>query len=86
MITELGFPAPTDVRGRRSIADLLPKSRDRRGIYLLEFSDGTFYIGQALNVVRRFGQHRQRHDNMYRQLCRCSFEYRQSKGRSSGIG
>ena len=64
MVTELGFPTPTDVRGRRSIADLLPKSRDRCGIYLLAFSDGTFYIGQALDVVRRFSQHRKQHDNI----------------------
>lgn len=44
VLSELGFPTPTDVRGRRSIADLLPKTRARCGIYLLEFSDGTFYI------------------------------------------
>ena len=66
MVTELGFPAPTDVRGRLSIADLLPKSRGRCGIYLLVFSDGTFYIGQASDVVRRFGQHRKQHDNIVR--------------------
>lgn len=66
MVTELGFPALVDVRGRRSIADLLPKSRNRCGIYLLEFSEGLFYIGQALDVVRRFSQHRKQHDNIVR--------------------
>jgi hypothetical protein len=45
---------------------LLPKSHPRCGIYLLEFSDGTFYIGQALDVVRRFSQHRKQHDNIVR--------------------
>lgn len=66
MVSELGFPDPIDVCGRRSIADLLPKSRDRCGIYLLEFSDGLFYIGQALDVVRRFSQHHKQHSNIVR--------------------
>src|SRR5215212_3155097 len=66
MLTELGFTVSVDVRGRRSIADLLPKSRNRCGIYLLEFADGLFYIGQALDVVRRFSQHRKLHDDIVR--------------------
>ena len=36
MVTELGFPALVDVRGRRSIADLLSKSRDRYEAYLAD--------------------------------------------------
>ena len=35
----------------------------RRGIYVLEFSDGSFYVGQAENVVTRFAQHRHGHTN-----------------------
>jgi hypothetical protein len=66
MVTELGLTVSVDVRGRRSIADLLPKSLDRCGIYLLEFADGLFYIGQALDVVRRFSQHRKLHDDIVR--------------------
>jgi hypothetical protein len=66
MVVELGFTVSFDVCGRRSIADLLPKSRDRCGIYLLEFADGLFYIGQALDVVRRFSQHSKRHGNIVR--------------------
>ena len=31
---------------------------NRRGIYVLEFSNGEFYVGQAKNVVTRFAQHR----------------------------
>jgi hypothetical protein len=65
MVTELGFTVSIDVRGRRSIADL-PKKHGRCGIYLLEFSDGRFYIGQARNVVRRFSQHRKLHDDIVR--------------------
>jgi predicted GIY-YIG superfamily endonuclease len=46
-----------------SIAHLLPlkKKGHRCGIYLLAFSDDTHYIGQAVEVVRRFAQHRQQH-------------------------
>src|SRR5215208_5348152 len=66
MVTELGLTVSVDVRGRRSIADLLPKSRNRCGVYLLEFADGLFYIGQARDVVRRFSQHRKLHDDIVR--------------------
>lgn len=68
IIDELGFKAETghEVLGRVSIADLFPKSRNRCGIYLLQFSDGTFYIGQALDAVRRFAQHRKNYDTIAR--------------------
>ncbi len=56
--SELGFDKPTDVRGRSSIADLFCRSKPRTGIYLLGYSDSTHYIGQAVDVVRRFGGHR----------------------------
>ena len=52
MVTELEFTAPVDVRVRRSIADLLPKTRDRCGIYLLEFSDGLYYILTSNSVLQ----------------------------------
>lgn len=58
LIAKLGFKPPTDVRGRLSIADLFPKSRSRTGIYLLQFANGNFYIGQAVDACRRFAQHR----------------------------
>ena len=53
-----GFPTMIDVRGRNSIADLLPPSKRRPGLYALEFANGSYYIGQALDPVRRFAQHR----------------------------
>jgi hypothetical protein len=65
-IAELGFVDVYDVSGRYSISDLVPKSKKRCGIYLLEFSDGLCYIGQAVDVVRRFSQHRNRYDNIIR--------------------
>ncbi|SHK72093.1 GIY-YIG nuclease family protein [Hymenobacter psychrotolerans] len=66
IIDALGFRAAagTTVTGRVSIADLFPTSRKRCGIYLLRFRDDTFYIGQAVDAVRRFAQHRKNYDTI----------------------
>lgn len=40
-----------------SVAALFPPHQ-RRGIYVLESSNGEQYVGQALNVVARFATHR----------------------------
>lgn len=57
LLEELGFPpAMLWVLGRSSVADLF-KPEHRCGIYVLGFSNGDFYAGQALDVVRRFSQH-----------------------------
>ncbi len=45
----------------QSISVLIPSAR--RGIYVLEFSNGEFYVGQAKNVVTRFAQHRHGNTN-----------------------
>lgn len=58
VIEDLGFPPPTDVRNHYSIGGLLPNTRNRTGIYLLVLEGGSYYIGLAKDVVRRFGQHR----------------------------
>lgn len=62
-LKRLGFDEIHDVRGRPSIALLLRelKLTRRSGVYLLQFSDDTFYIGLARDVVRRFSQHRHSH-------------------------
>ncbi|MCI4061605.1 GIY-YIG nuclease family protein [Micromonospora sp. R77] len=44
--------------GLNSIAHLLPRARGRCGVYELTFADGERYVGQAVDVVARFGQHR----------------------------
>ena len=66
IINHLGFQTDSafNVKGRLSIADLFPKSKSRCGIYLLKFSDDTYYIGQAVDAVRRFAQHRKNYDNI----------------------
>lgn len=59
----LGFPAWQEVRGRLSVADLYAR-RKRCGIYVLSFEDGERYVGQAVDVVTRFNQHRKIHADL----------------------
>ncbi len=54
----------TDVISLQSVAHLFGTSKKRCGIYLLAFQPGLFYIGQAVDVVRRFSQHRKNHDDI----------------------
>ena len=57
MLEAMGFSPWRQVHGRASIADYF-KPRRRCGIYVLGFSNGEFYAGQALDVTRRYAQHR----------------------------
>ena len=54
---ELGFMQVEWVAGLLSIAHLFGPSKKRCGIYLLYLDGAHFYVGQALDVVRRFAQH-----------------------------
>lgn len=60
----LGFPPIISVSSLNSIAHFFGTSKNRCGIYLLEFPDSVFYIGQAIDVVRRFNQHRKSHNDI----------------------
>jgi len=64
IIAQIGFPPLHNISGRNSIAELFGKSKKRCGIYLLQFDNDIFYIGQAVEVVRRFGQHRKIHSDI----------------------
>lgn len=61
---EMGFPLITNVATLFSISHLFGISKKRCGIYLLKFTDELFYIGQAVDVVRRFSQHRRNYDDI----------------------
>lgn len=63
-VDELGFPQLRSVNTLKSIAHLFGTSKSRCGIYLLEFPESVFYIGQSTDVVRRFGQHRKIHSDI----------------------
>ena len=60
----LGFKQIHDVSGRYTVADLMPVSKGRTGLYLLGFADGNFYIGQSVDAAKRFGQHCLRHPDI----------------------
>ena len=60
----LGFPEVEPVATLRSIAHIFGVSKNRCGIYLLEFPGEKFYVGQAVDVVRRFAQHRKNYDEI----------------------
>lgn len=63
-VANLGFPEPDSVISLRSIAHLFGSTRNRCGIYLLIFPHDRAYIGQAVEVVRRFAQHRCSYKNI----------------------
>jgi hypothetical protein len=63
-IAAMGFPAMAPVSSLLSIAHLFGASKKRCGIYLLAFRPGFFYVGQAVDVVKRFSQHRRLHDDI----------------------
>ena len=60
----LGFPNLEQVESLQSVAHLFGSSKPRRGIYLLHFKSGLWYVGQAIDVVRRFSQHRRNHTDI----------------------
>lgn len=69
MLNELGFAPPQYVEGRATIADLF-KPDERCGVYVLHFSNGELYAGQAKDVTRRYIQHCHTH----RDIAQISFK------------
>lgn len=63
VLAEQGFPPPGGARGRGSIADLF-KPGARCGVYVLLFGDGKAYVGQSVDVVRRYAQHLRVHQDI----------------------
>lgn len=61
--SEYKFPEFIWVYCRPTIADLFRPIK-RCGIYILRFRDNQFYVGQALDVTRRFVQHAKIHDDI----------------------
>lgn len=60
-----GYIGPYQVAGRSSIANLFgPKKRC--GIYVLHFANDEHYVGQSVDVVRRYSDHRKNHTDIER--------------------
>lgn len=70
MFENLGFHSAYHVAGRASVADLF-RPGERCGLYILHFANGEFYAGQAVDVVRRYTQHRQVHQDIERISFQC---------------
>jgi len=64
ILRQFGFGPRYEVDGRLSIADLAHDWESRCGIYCLEFADGAYYIGQAVDAIKRFSQHRKNHQDI----------------------
>lgn len=62
-LSNFGLPDFTWVYCRPTIADLY-KPGKRCGIYVLRFRDNQFYVGQAVDVIRRFVQHTKVHEDI----------------------
>ncbi len=63
-VQSLGYPPLKPVTSLQTTARLIGRAKRRCGIYLIEFADSTFYIGQSVDVRSRFGQHRRMHGNI----------------------
>ena len=63
-LAAMGFPAMAPVSSLPTIAHLFGTSKKRCGVYFLAFRPGLFYVGQAVDVVKRFSQHRRIHDDI----------------------
>lgn len=62
-LKKINFINRYHVEGRSSIADMF-KPKKRCGIYILSFSNGEYYCGQAVDVTRRFIQHTKNHSDI----------------------
>lgn len=54
-----GFCDFRKVATRHSIADIFPINK-RCGIYVLRYTDGMYYVGQSVDVAKRFLQHKKK--------------------------
>ena len=59
----LGFEKHLFVKERQSIADCFTK-KNRCGIYILHFENGEYYVGLAIDILKRFAQHRKNHSDI----------------------
>lgn len=64
-LADLDFPKAEQVQGRASIADLF-RAGQRCGIYVLHCTNQQYYIGQAVDVTRRYVQHLINHPDIER--------------------
>lgn len=65
-----GFDRLWDVGAVPSLAEVVAAEK-RCGVYVLAFSDGEWYVGKAVDVTRRFLEHRRDHGDIARVFFKC---------------
>lgn len=63
LLADLGFPRMHPLHNDASVAHIFAQ-KHRCGIYVLHLADGSYYVGQSVNVVSRYCAHRQRFQNI----------------------
>jgi hypothetical protein len=66
MLKALNFRNPVDAPTEGSITAAFRAKSRRCGIYVLHFANGEYYVGQTVDITKRFLQHRKRHDDIAR--------------------
>ena len=68
MTADIAFPGfeltRYDVQHLGTIRPLLASSHGMCGLYVLRFADGAAYVGQSVDIARRFLEHRRRFDDL----------------------
>ncbi|CAM4087117.1 GIY-YIG nuclease family protein [Deinococcus marmoris] len=70
LLSALGFPPFQDVTGQTSVARL-HRAGQRCGIYILGFADGERYVGQAVDVTKRYLNHRKTYADLTQLTFKC---------------
>ncbi|MCA0458023.1 MAG: hypothetical protein LCI00_28915 [Chloroflexi bacterium] len=69
-ISSLGFEHHFDVVEHKSITEHF-QSIEKCGIYILHFGNGELYVGQAIDVTRRYTQHSKIYDDIIKISFKC---------------
>jgi len=64
MLAHLGFRIPIAAPATGSIAGSFRSLKRRCGIYVLHFANDECYVGQTVDIVRRFAEHRRIHGDI----------------------
>lgn len=60
-LADKNFAKHVPVAGYRSVAHMFCNKRTRCGIYVLHFTNGEYYVGRTIDIVKRYSQHRKKH-------------------------
>ncbi len=66
LLTDRNFAKHVSVAGYPSVAHMFCNKRRRCGIYVLHFSNGEYYVGKTVDIVKRYSQHRKKHIDIER--------------------